>query len=156
MLAGRMPSQGYHNVFKDWRLPKGFTLIYDVVCRRRKHTQLRDLKPDLRKAFESQSTLNLEEWIESCAMIYRHGCKPCINNQRFCTTENKYMGLFPKDTQVGDLVCVLFGCGMPVILRPYKDGYQFIGEAYVHGWMDGEAMRRYYFGKLSAKTFKIY
>jgi hypothetical protein len=41
----------------------------------------------------------------------------------------------------GDKVVVLFGAELPFILRQDKDGhYQVIGEAYVHGVMDGEVM----------------
>lgn len=51
-------------------------------------------------------------------------------------------GLAPKEAEEGDLVCILFGCTVPVILRPIEDMglYKLIGEAYVHGVMDGEAM----------------
>ncbi|KAM0254725.1 hypothetical protein ACHAQJ_006507 [Trichoderma viride] len=51
-------------------------------------------------------------------------------------------GLAPRETKEGDLVCILFGCTVPVVLRPMKDPefYQLVGEAYVHGVMDGEAM----------------
>lgn len=51
-------------------------------------------------------------------------------------------GLAPKEAKDGDLVCILFGCTVPVILRCTEDLglYKLIGEAYVHGVMDGEAM----------------
>jgi hypothetical protein len=40
-----------------------------------------------------------------------------------------------------DVVALLFGCSVPVILRPRKgaDGYELVGETYVHGIMNGEA-----------------
>ncbi|EHK45117.1 hypothetical protein TRIATDRAFT_318657 [Trichoderma atroviride IMI 206040] len=51
-------------------------------------------------------------------------------------------GLASKEAEDGDLVCILFGCTVPVILRLIEDLglYKLIGEAYVHGVMDGEAM----------------
>jgi hypothetical protein len=54
-----------------------------------------------------------------------------------------YFGLAPPDTRVGDIICILFGCSVPVVLRPVpneKGRYNFIGECYVHGMMDGEAI----------------
>jgi hypothetical protein len=42
--------------------------------------------------------------------------------------------------------CILLGCSVPVILRPnptvdgVEDAFEFIGEAYVHGIMDDEAL----------------
>jgi hypothetical protein len=47
----------------------------------------------------------------------------------------------PGQIREGDYVCVLFGCSVPVILRPDRgsDGtVRLFGEAYVHGHMEGE------------------
>jgi heterokaryon incompatibility protein (HET) len=51
-------------------------------------------------------------------------------------------GLGPSDVREDDVVCILFGCSVPVILRPNHDGtaHEFVGECYVHGKMDGEAL----------------
>jgi hypothetical protein len=55
------------------------------------------------------------------------------------------MALVPKQTRKGDSICVLFGCDVPVVLRKHDDGlWEFIGETYVHGIMDGAAMTRPY------------
>ncbi|KAG5789227.1 hypothetical protein H9Q69_011707 [Fusarium xylarioides] len=52
------------------------------------------------------------------------------------------LGLCPPDTKKGDLICILLGCSVPVVLRETADKRHMtlIGEAYVHGKMDGEAM----------------
>ncbi|KAG9503313.1 hypothetical protein J7337_006158 [Fusarium musae] len=52
------------------------------------------------------------------------------------------LGLCPPDTRKGDLICILLGCSVPVVLRETADKKHMtlIGEAYVHGKMDGEAM----------------
>ncbi|KAK3996586.1 heterokaryon incompatibility protein-domain-containing protein [Cladorrhinum sp. PSN332] len=57
----------------------------------------------------------------------------------------KYFGLGPEGSQVGDVVCILYGCSVPVVLKAAKNSeveglYEMVGEAYVHGVMDGEAM----------------
>ncbi|KAH7121889.1 hypothetical protein B0J13DRAFT_567421 [Dactylonectria estremocensis] len=53
-------------------------------------------------------------------------------------------GLGPSDTELGDVLCILFGCSVPVILRPKASAsgqyYEFVGECYAHGYMDGEAL----------------
>ncbi|KAK6342379.1 hypothetical protein TWF718_007779 [Orbilia javanica] len=69
-----------------------------------------------------------------------------------------FFGLCPGDTQPGDLVCIIYGCSVPVILRRVSktDTYngqfphpmptlihRIIGEAYVHGKMDGGAIDGY-------------
>jgi hypothetical protein len=71
------------------------------------------------------------------------------------TEESKRLfGLAPPDTQNGDRVCILFGCSVPCILRPHTNQngaryFQLIGEAYVYGRMDGEAITM-----LSAKELR--
>ena len=54
-------------------------------------------------------------------------------------------GLGPEGSEVGDLVCVLYGCSVPVVLKVAReqrvhDLFEVVGEAYVHGIMDGEFM----------------
>ena len=46
-----------------------------------------------------------------------------------------------SQTTQEDRLCILFSCDVPVVLRYHEDGFwSFIGEAYVHGIMDGEAL----------------
>ncbi|KAM7197138.1 hypothetical protein V8F33_005797, partial [Rhypophila sp. PSN 637] len=56
---------------------------------------------------------------------------------------NGYVGMGPHLAQPGDVVVLLCGARMPYMLRPAPDHgvgyYQFLGEAYCHGIMDGEA-----------------
>ncbi|MCJ1393786.1 hypothetical protein MMC18_006662 [Xylographa bjoerkii] len=61
-------------------------------------------------------------------------------SQRFLVSQDGYMGLCPWNTQIGDKIFILLGGEMPAVLRPVEGGYWFIGFAYVHGLMDGEAM----------------
>ena len=63
--------------------------------------------------------------------------------------ERKLFGLGPKGTQKGDLVCILYGCSVPVILRPHIatdssiiEYYEIVGESYIYGMMDGEAVSK--------------
>ncbi|KAK0614312.1 hypothetical protein B0T14DRAFT_499612 [Immersiella caudata] len=60
--------------------------------------------------------------------------------RRMGACEKGYLCLLPKTTRVGDKLAVLRGGRVPVILRTRDDGtIEFIGEAYVHGIMNGEA-----------------
>jgi hypothetical protein len=57
------------------------------------------------------------------------------------------VGLIPQNARVGDRICILYGCSVPVVLRKHivpDEGYywQLVGDAYVHGVMDGEAIER--------------
>lgn len=77
----------------------------------------------------------------SDALKYLGSIHHYCNNRSFVTTEEGYIGLAPKATNSGDLVCVLLGCPQPLILRP-TSGFQcqVVGECYVHGLMAGEAL----------------
>ena len=55
-------------------------------------------------------------------------------------TKKGYLGLGPTNAQKGDLVCILYGCSVPVIIRKYGQDYRFVGESYIHGLMDGAAV----------------
>lgn len=47
----------------------------------------------------------------------------------------------PGNIRVGDYICVLFGCSLPVVLRGSLENSNIVrlfGEAYVHGHMEGE------------------
>ena len=55
-------------------------------------------------------------------------------------TAKGYLGIGEILLQTGDLVCVLFGAGVPMILRPIGRSYRVVGECYLHGIMEGEAL----------------
>jgi len=111
---------------------------------------------------------------------------PCSSgtDQQICT-----LGLAPSKCKKRDLVCILFGCSVPVLLRKFIDGrptnkglgctcnqvdcqcdpdikrsedgtptnvhYEFIGECYVHGMMDGEAFRVQKANRLKYQMFDL-
>ncbi|KAK5725193.1 hypothetical protein LTR17_013145 [Elasticomyces elasticus] len=56
-------------------------------------------------------------------------------------SDDKSIGLGPSGTELADIVCILYGCTVPCILRPVGDKrYEFVGEAYMYGFMTGEAV----------------
>ncbi|MCJ1387326.1 hypothetical protein MMC18_000168 [Xylographa bjoerkii] len=60
--------------------------------------------------------------------------------RKFFTTTRGTIGLGPRSMRPGDSVCIFSGGLVPFILR--KDGtrLRLVGEAYVHGIMDGQAV----------------
>jgi hypothetical protein len=70
-------------------------------------------------------------------------------------SKESYIGLGPETMRQGDLICLLLGCRVPVILRRQSDGCcVLVGECYVHGIMDGEAMLGDWEERL--ETFRLY
>jgi hypothetical protein len=62
--------------------------------------------------------------------------------RNLCVTAGGYLGHVPSGSKIGDKICILFGSAVPFVLREDKDGvFKLVGECYVHGIMDGEAMK---------------
>jgi len=81
-----------------------------------------------------------------------------MNRRRFFATQSGVLGLAPWDTEVGDEVMVLFGCKFPVVVRRAKGEcgrYTLVGEAYVEGFMHGEAIAGLNAGRFEAREIDI-
>ncbi|KAI1120679.1 heterokaryon incompatibility protein-domain-containing protein [Nemania abortiva] len=66
------------------------------------------------------------------------------------------VGISCPGTRVGDLVCVLMGCFLPVILRPLGENrHAFLGAAYVHNLMNGVALKGLQNGDYTQHSFQI-
>jgi len=64
-------------------------------------------------------------------------CRDAQNNSE------RLLGLGPRSIAPDDLVCILFGCSVPVILRKVediRDRFSLVGECFVYERMDGEAL----------------
>ena len=81
----------------------------------------------------------------------------CVHRALF-TTKRGYLGLGPELLQPGDVVSVLYGGKVPYILRPKDGHYLLVGDAYVHGIMDGEAVQQCRDGdsSIEEKVFEIH
>jgi hypothetical protein len=60
--------------------------------------------------------------------------------RRLIITRNGYLGLGPAYTRSGDITAILPGCSVPMILRRSGDEFTVVGDSYVHGIMNGEAV----------------
>ncbi|KAI0912717.1 heterokaryon incompatibility protein-domain-containing protein [Ustulina deusta] len=59
----------------------------------------------------------------------------------FCITEHLRLGQVPIGSEPGDRICILVGGEIPYVIRRTGQGrYRLIGEAYIDGVMDGEAL----------------
>lgn len=66
----------------------------------------------------------------------------CRNiGRRAFITSNGHLGIGPAILEEGDVVVIICGTEVPMLLRRCGGGvYKLIGEAYIDGIMDGEAM----------------
>ncbi|KAJ4349358.1 uncharacterized protein N0V89_007972 [Didymosphaeria variabile] len=75
----------------------------------------------------------------------------CYNRRFFISSAERY-GWAVDGTKAGDIVAVLYGCPYPFLLRESSDGsYKILGDCYIHGLMDGEALE----GAFEEKEFMI-
>jgi hypothetical protein len=78
---------------------------------------------------------------KDAAQVYGSAAKHAVLGRNFCVTEKGYMGLTPARAKVGDLLCILLGGVAPFVIRPVENGkFELIGNAYIHGVMNGEAI----------------
>jgi hypothetical protein len=77
-------------------------------------------------------------------------------NWVFFRSPKGYIGVADWRALAADYICILLGAPVPVILRRRENHYVLIGEAYVHGFMYGEAIKMMRSGSLEVKTIDIY
>ncbi|KAF5627507.1 heterokaryon incompatibility (het-6OR allele) [Fusarium sp. NRRL 52700] len=71
------------------------------------------------------------------SMLGSYACQ-----RRVFLTDEGHLGLAFSSVQEGDSVWVVSSCPVPLVMRPRADGtYQLIGDSYVHGIMEGEAVK---------------
>jgi len=63
-------------------------------------------------------------------------------NRRLILTDDGYYGLAPQITKQGDVCCIIYGVGVPFILRKTEKEhhYKLVGESFILGIMEGQAL----------------
>jgi hypothetical protein len=96
------------------------------------------------------------------ARIHHEGhVERLIDGRQYVTIEGGYMGLVPQSMKVGDEIFMLTGGQVLYALRRNGNGsgerkaFSFLGEAYVHGLMDGEALQWLKEGKAELESIVI-
>lgn len=58
-------------------------------------------------------------------------------------TRNNRIGLVSENARKNDLICILYGCSVPILLRKMQDedAYTLIGECFIDQCMSGEALQ---------------
>lgn len=77
-------------------------------------------------------------------------------NRQLIKTKRGHLGLAPDTAEKGDMVCILYGCSVPVVIREADNGnHELVGECYIDGMMDGAALTVQTSEKISKTTFKL-
>jgi hypothetical protein len=135
------------NVQDDMRLEK-FCETISAGDLSERHQPARDDIASL-----SQSTYALRNMLENAAIesadydgssdesLFAAVVHTYCHNRSFFISETGEFGIGPIFTKPGDIAVVLLGLKSVMILRPVPDDkFQVVGEGYIHGFMDGEAL----------------
>ncbi|KAL8783756.1 MAG: hypothetical protein Q9195_009283 [Heterodermia aff. obscurata] len=83
---------------------------------------------------------NLGEPSEVCS-LYARCANQMMTGRALAMMANRLFGLVPEGTRLGDIICVVFGCYVPLVLRPDEGStFSIVGECYVDGVMNGEPL----------------
>ena len=100
--------------------------------------------------------------VESTIRSYLRRMQSVVWNRRLVKTRKEgLIGLVPKESAINDIICILYGCSVPVVLRSkggaesLKRHYTVIGECYIDGMMDGEALDIQRRRRTKTETFRI-
>jgi hypothetical protein len=83
------------------------------------------------------------------------GVRQSFDGRCFLELNNTLIGVGSDTTRAGDLVVVFFGGRVPFILRQNEKCYALLGECYMHGIMDGEAIDGWRKERLQENTFVL-
>jgi len=83
-----------------------------------------------------------------------------LYRRMFTTSEKGFVGIGMQEIQRGDVICILFGCSMPIVLRQVggEGGghWVVVGECYVHGVMEGEGLEVLRREEVQEQEFEIW
>ena len=119
--------------------------------------------PNLEKPFSSQAASVLERLAANGDMSsFQAAARPVCQRRSIFLTDDGFLGLAPDTIEDGDILCVLSGGDVPFLLRPIRPKsnfrmeeaqptnlctsdlsimkYYLVGECYVEGLMQGEAI----------------
>ncbi|KAH0545316.1 hypothetical protein FGG08_000615 [Glutinoglossum americanum] len=123
---------------------------------------------DMAKWPEKYARNDAEETARIAVRVLLQAIHLFCNGRYFFTSKTSLMGLCPVAAQKGDVVVVLFGNPVLFILRPLSHSdpklegddatncYEFIGECYLHGKMDGSVVKENLAAGKLAEFFAIY
>ena len=107
-----------------------------------------------RPHLESWAHLTEQQICPHFPRFYDH-LQGLLTSRTIISTEDGRLGIAPDFTEAGDLVCVLFGCHSPVVLRKIDGLFFFVGDCWMYQMMDGEAIQMLNEGMIQEDQFTI-
>jgi hypothetical protein len=123
-----------------WRVFSMDLRTSDEVEERRSHEQTRVAFHDLNAYLQSRPGPEARG-LATDTLKYFISCARLLHKRKLLRTSTGYIGVGRQDSKQGDQVCVLYGVSVQLTLRPVlgrRNRFEVVGEAWVHGIMDGE------------------
>lgn len=125
-----------------WRIPCGDMDRFSPLGRARARSSSPDVLEGFnlfKAAFEAKH----DGLLEGPIITSYAACMGDMFKRRPFVSEQGYVGLAPSHVEPGDVIVIIYGAIVPFIVRNWINGQsQFVGEAYVHGIMDGEYIEK--------------
>lgn len=149
-VSGGVPEQHWRTLIAN-RLHTGKPCTINLIeayHNLKKYLQHRTTSADRMPGTDDEIAVLMEFTTAAVAACY---------GRRYFATENHRVGLGPEDIKEGDLVCIFFSGPVPYILRPSQlnSNYMFLGESYVHGLMNSEALDMLDQGEIQTAIFEL-
>ena len=171
---------GFAVVLRSWeriilglkRYPTGEdirTVLYKtLIANANLGAQTRSEQPDLGRVYSlfrkqyamplgMRPEINMAQYDVEYAQLYSLAVMDAAYGRRVIVSQHGYIGLCPYSTRRSDCIVAFNGGKTAYILREtYRNGtmnFTYVGEAYIHGFMDGEAFQDT--SETSAKVFTI-
>ena len=90
------------------------------------------------------------------ALMNSTSSKPPAGFEDIVVSSNGHIGFTSHRVREGDLLCIILGCGRPMILRPVENHFELISESFVPSVMRGEAIGEWKAGKWDLRDFELY
>jgi hypothetical protein len=78
-----------------------------------------------------------------------------LGGRRICLSSDGYNGVIPNEAKEIDSIYVFPGIRVPYIVHEHEDGDTLIGDCYIPGLMEGEAVKKVGEGLLEMQTISL-
>ncbi|KAM0287084.1 hypothetical protein ACHAO9_007841 [Fusarium lateritium] len=109
------------------------------------------LHGDRRRSIELLRPLSVRGQPEEYAFL---ACTYCFNRS-FLVASTGNIGIGPSDTQAGDCISVILGGDVPYVIRNNWAWWSFVGEMYLNGYMNGQAVRAIEAGHIQDEVLDV-
>lgn len=130
----------------------GSAYLFEVLTTNRKQKLGAAPEIDDQGILETLAAISIGGDPASYASLAKNFC----HNRSFVVTSNGYIGISSLGTQPEDIVAIIFGGGVPYMIRKHDDYFLFVGESYIHGLMNGEAVHKWREGKLKEEVLEFH